>query len=246
METSYKKIFYAGISYKEYPQKGQKLKKTGLPLKKLNREFPYLLGGRRKTGKLKIYFSLLPEYAGKTLLGGKPRLWKPEQAERLIYEAGEKASADQGCREQIIAADFRGYCGYTEPLPLELWAVCLYQQRPFDSICVSFPKEAGEGELWRLAELMGPYFPRMKRVACKGPASSLSDQLEDYLYGEFGIVMTGIENLPAGTLCIDFGQEESSGEISRPDHKKVKYINHFETLKFLDTAVKNGYNTKVN
>lgn len=227
METDYKKIFYAGIINNEYPPKGQKLKKTGLSLRRLERVFPYLLGeGRGNLGKLQIYFSLLPEYAGKTLLGGKPKIWKPEMAEKLMYGAGEKAYAYMDCTEQIITMDLSKY---TDAIPIELWAAWLYQKKPFDSICVSLSPEGGEQELWQLTELIVPYLPRMKKVAFRGQKSQLSEMLEDYLYEEYGIVMTETAKIPPDMPNLDLNCFE----------------NRFETVKFLDTAVKNGYNTEV-
>lgn len=227
METYYKKIFYAGIAYKEYPEIGQKLKKTGLPLKKLGREFPFLLGeGRGTMGKLQIYFSLLPEYAGKTLFGGKPKVWKPEMARKLLHGAGEKAYVYKECSEQIIEVDLGEYA---EEVPIELWAAWLYQQRPFDSICISVDQESGERELRQLIELIAPYLPRMKRVAFKGQRSQLSERLEDYLYEEFGIVMMDTEKIATDMVHINLSYFE----------------NRLEAVKFLDTIVKNGYNTDV-
>ena len=227
METDYKKIFYAGMINNEYPPKEKKLKKTGLSLRKLERAFPYLLGeGRGSLGKLQIYFSLLPEYAGKTLLGGKPKIWKPETAKRLMYEAGEKAYAYEDCTEQIIAVDLNKY---TDAIPIELWAAWLYQQRPFDSICVSLSPEEGEQELRQLTELIAPYLPRMKKVVFRGEKSQLSEMLEDYLYEEFGIVM-----IETGRKLPDM-----------PNLNLNSFENRLETVKFLDTAVKNGYNTEV-
>ena len=234
METYYKKIFYAGIAYKECPAKGQNLKKTGLPLKKLSREYSYLLGGGRgNMGKLQIFIALLPEYAGKTLIGGKPKEWKREMAGKLLYEAADRASFSLDCSEQIIATDF----ACAKDVPVELWAVCIYQQRPFDSICISLFPDGGERELEQVRELIAPYLPRMKRVAYKGQKSRMSETLEDYLYEEYGIVMTDTEKIPSDMLYLDFGQEGARGG--------GKYLNQSENLKFLDTAVKNGYNTDV-
>lgn len=217
-----------GIAYKEYPEKGRNLKKTGLPLRKLEREFPYLLGeGRRKVRKLQVYFTLLPEYAGKTFFRGNPRSWKQERIRKFSDDAWEKASTAQGCTEQIVAMELGGH---TEPLPIELWAVRLYQKRPFDSICILQEQETEEQELEQLVELIAPYLPRMKSVVFKGQKSETAEMLADYLYEEFGIVMVKTQNTPADMPVIDFGTKESRGE----------------TLKFLDIAVKNGYNTKVN
>lgn len=231
METDYKQIFYVGIADNEYPPKGQNLKWTGLPLRKLDREFPYLLGeGRRKVRKLQVYFVLLPEYAGKTFFRGRPRSWKPETIRKFLDHAWEKASIEQGCTEQVVTMDLGVYA---QTLPIELWAVRLYQKRPFDSICILQDQETGERELEQLVELITPYLPRMKNVVFKGRKSENSERLADYLYEEFGIVMAESENIPADMPVIDLGVEK----------KTAGYV---ETLKFLDIAVKNGYNTEVN
>lgn len=74
METNNKNIFYMGIASGQYPEKGYDLKKLGLPVRKIGREYPYLLGKERaRAGRLQIYYVLLPEYSGKTFLGEDPR-----------------------------------------------------------------------------------------------------------------------------------------------------------------------------
>lgn len=227
MKTFYKNLFYGTIAASEYPPKGEKLKKTGLPIQRLTREIPYLLGeGRGNKGKLQIYFSLLPEFAGRTFFGKKPRSWKPEAAERLLHDAGERAYVNADCAEQIIAADLKQY---KEEIPIELWAAWLYHQRPFDSICVSLDEESGQKELQQLTDLIAPYLPRMRRIACRGPRGQCAEMLEKYLYEEFGIVMTDAEKISGVLPAFDLNGFES----------------RLKTLKFLDTVVKNGYNTKV-
>ncbi len=276
METDYKRIFYVEIAWEKHPESGQNLKKTGLHLKKLGREYPYLLGrGRRKINKLQIYFVLLPEYAGKRLFSGKMKNWKPECAQKLLNEAWERAYVSHGCTEQIFALPYKSYAencqesifvnllstGPSPVLPVELWAVGLYQSRPFDSLCIMLPEDAGEQEAEQLKELMEPYLPRMKRVIFKGPKSTASELLNDYLYEEFGIVMTETQRVLSGMPVLDFCTQEygsGKGYSALGDTRKDKvynlqegrkwpaYISEGEILKFLDIAVKNGYNTKVN
>ncbi len=253
MEMECRKIFYTGILYGKYPDKGCRLKKEGLPIRKLDREFSYLLGkGRKNMGKLRIYFTLLPEYAKgplfgrKTLEGGafpgtKPRTWKPALAGALLDRAWERAYGELGCTERVMGAEFSADVW---EMPLEVWAVCLYRQRPFDSICISLPEE-GEQRFSELWELVVPYLPRLRRVAFRGRKSQLSELLEVQLYEEYGIVLTDTDGISEGMVFLDFDQRPGEGDrdFCPTEGKCVTYA---ETWKFLDTAVKNGYNTKVN
>jgi len=272
METDYKRIFYEAIAWKECPEKGQNLKKTGLDLRKLEREFPYLLGSeRKKIKKLQVYFTFLPEYAGKKIFKSSPKNWKMEYAQKLLNDAWEMAYTNLGCTEQILALpnesceeNMLAKLLASSPLmelPVELWAVGLYQARPFDSLCILLPEDAGRKETERLQELLEPYLPRMKRIIYKGQESKASSWLTDYLYEEFGIVMMKAQKLPSDMPVLDFGIQEwgngklplsSGGGIKYEVHNlrkgkaKAVYISSAEILKFLDIAVKNGYNTKVN
>lgn len=93
-----------GIASGQYPEKGYDLKKLGLPVRKIGREYPYLLGKERaRAGRLQIYYVLLPEYSGKTFFRGRPKRWKEDRAQRLLEEAEERAVIGYDCREQVSA-----------------------------------------------------------------------------------------------------------------------------------------------
>jgi len=64
-----------GIAYETYPEKGVRLVKTGLEIKKLEKEFPYFSGTGRETGRLQIYHTLLPRW------DCREQLWTPELGE---------------------------------------------------------------------------------------------------------------------------------------------------------------------
>ncbi len=243
METNNKNIFYMGIASGQYPEKGCDLKKLGLPVRKIGREYPYLLGKERaKAGRLQIYYVLLPEYSGKTFFTKKPKRWKGESARRLLEEAEERAVIGYDCREQVITPQLT-----KNPLwiPTELMAVCLYQCRPFDKLCISLPGEGREQEMDEALELLTPYLPRMKQVTFAGEEGENVGMLEDYLYGEFGIVMTRSAKVPDDRPWLDLGEDESQETCPVKSSGKIKRISRRETLKFLDTTVKSGYNTKV-
>lgn len=247
METDYKKLFYVGIAYGAYPQEGKKLKRTGLPIKELEKEFPYLLGeGRMAVKKMRIFYALLPEYSGKALITGKPKSWKVQVVRALLEDAQTRAERAFDCREQLLGQELSGNA---LQVPLELMAVYLYHQRPFDKICISLPDEGGEREIEQLKELLIPYLPRIRQVAFKGKESSLSNWLEEYLYDEFGIVMMGAHGELEDMLWLNLREDmaENSLQLRLEKEKAIKRcVSPVMALKFLDTAVKNGYNTDVN
>lgn len=241
MEANYLNLFYVGILYGQYSETGKKLAGTGLAVRKLGREFPYLLGkGRGAAGRMLIYYALLPQYSKKALLSGKPRGWKKDTAIKILERAEQKAAVEWGCREQILAPELGGIVTQT---PLELLAVCLYRQRPFDKLCISLPGDAGEYILEQALELMTPYLPRMRQVILTGGESLMAERLETYLYEEFGIILIRDAKAPRGLPWIDL---RSGEDFPGEETGNSRRISSMEALKFLDTIVKNGYNTLVN
>ena len=97
MEANYLNLFYAGILYGQYSETGKKLATTGLAVKKLGREFPYLLGkGRGAAGRMLIYYALLPQYSKKARLSGKSVGWKRDTAIKILEKAEQKAAVGMG------------------------------------------------------------------------------------------------------------------------------------------------------
>lgn len=238
MEEKIVKIFYGGLIKGGYPKEGQNLKKTGLALERLEGDLPYLLGeGKKEAGRVRIYYSLLPEYSRKALFTGKPKGWKGETAQVLVAGARQRAAQEGDCREEILAPELAPGFGR---LPPELLAAGLYRCRPFDRLAVSLPQEAGEegGELAK--ELLGPYLPRMRQVVFVGKESRASRLLEEYLSCEFGIIMVNAGKAPGDMAWLDL-----DGTAERKPRGR-NHINQPGILKFLDTSVKNGYNTDVN
>lgn len=164
-----------GIAYETYPEKGVRLVKTGLEIKKLEKEFPYFSGTGRETGRLQIYHTLLPQYCGKTFFRGRPKQWKRESAAGLMEEAREKAMIRWDCREQLWTPELGENA---EEIPRELLAACLYRCRPFDRLFVSLEEEDGEYGLGRALHLLQPYLPRMRQVMYVGRESPVSLLLE--------------------------------------------------------------------
>ena len=241
METNYLNLFYAGILYGQYAENGKKLTGEGLAVRKLGREFPYLMGrGRGAAGRMLIYYALLPQYSKKTKFTGKPKGWKKDTAVKLLERAEQKAVVEWGCREQILAPEFGKDPGR---MPFELLAVCLYRLRPFDKLCISLPEDAGECDFEQVLDLMTPYLPRMRQVMLAGRERPVTERLENWLYEEFGIILIKKEKPPAKTPWLDLCAENEKQERAGSSLENSGRVSCRDALNFLDTAVKNGYNT---
>lgn len=228
-----------GIARDKYPEKGQKPIKSGLPVKKAGREYPYLYGqGRAFAGRLSLSYGLLPQYMGRTFLTGKSRSWKREAVERIVEKTWQQAQ-EKGSRQLILTPELGGS---PDQIPPELLAVCLYRFRPFDKLGISLPEDGGEYGMEQALELITPYLPRMRQVALVGGDGPVAEKLERFLYEEFGIIMTKSKRIPSGYLFLDLGGEEQEADRAFFSGNSGR-ISRGEALKFLDTTVKNGYNT---
>lgn len=237
-------IFYMGIAYGVWGKEIRRLKKDGLPIQKMGREFSYLWGeGRGRKGRVQIYYALLPEYQGKRKFSGALKGWKPEIVKALLAQTAEKAAVGFNCRELLCSPALRQN---PEQVPEELLAVCLYRQRPFDRLCISLPRDGGEYQMQHAVELLSPYLTRIRQVVLKGDDSEASRLLEQYLYEEFGIIMIRSGAADPGMPWLDLSDGEGNIYERRENPGSRGYISRVEALKFLDTAVKNGYNTEVN
>lgn len=244
MEQLYKNFFYMGIAEEESIQK-RTLKKEGLSIEKMDRRLMFpAWEGRRILAYVQLYFSLLPQY--EEGLFHKKKSWKPEDIRSIIRQGEMVASDKWECREMICAKELGGKA---DEIPTELLAAYLYRQRPFDSICICLPEwgdEAARQALW----LLSPYLSRMKKIQLLGEENRASDYLATNLYQEFGILAMKKDEPEEGMAVLDLRKEEETegnqAEQLLWKRKKIRCINRSETLKFLDTTVKNGYNTKVN
>lgn len=284
----------------------KRLMKEGVSIQQCGGGLPYFLWeGRRKTARVQLYTALLPICWRGSF--GRERKLKKEEAAVIIEKTAERAWEKLHCREILLeplplenpsqqsAGPLAGKllsAGLgtmellpSEALPIELLAVCLYRQRPFDRVGIYLPyREMGEAQqaMW----LLLPYLSRLRQVRLFGEPSEEGLALSQRLYQEFGLA-AGYEPLPFGRMksengvqsgkaeiagCVqEEGKEEGFGKKVQPMENMVildlrtgaegekirteqnlwkrhgiRCVNRAETLKFLDTIVKNRYNTEVN
>ncbi|MDO4464584.1 MAG: hypothetical protein Q4C57_08540 [Bacillota bacterium] len=244
MEIRCSGIFYMGIAKGERARRKQ-LERDGLSIHQVERRFPYLLWeGRNLTAYVQIYFTLLPQYEKR--LFSKDRIWDLQEAGRLLERAGETAADLRECRERIFARELGGV---GDDIPKELLAVCLHRKRPFEQISIRLPQTGGE-EVDQAVWLLRPYLTRIRQIFLCGEWGEQMMDLEERLYREFGIMTQESLRPPEGILLLDLRSGEAltedGGEQKGSGSRNGGCVNCTEALKFLDTTVKNGYNTGVN
>ena len=244
METRCSGIFYMGIAKGERARRKQ-LERDGLSIRQVERRFPYpLWEGRNLTAYVQIYFTLLPQYEKR--LFSKDRIWDLQEAGRLLERAGETAADLRECRERIFARELGGS---GNDITKELLAVCLHRKRPFEQISIRLPQTGGE-EVDQAVWLLRPYLTRIRQIFLCGEWGEQMMDLEERLYREFGIMTQESLRPPEGILLLDLRSGEAltedGGEQKGSGSRNGGCVNRTEALKFLDTTVKNGYNTGVN
>lgn len=246
MKKISKNIVYLGIAYGCAMQNYKEVLKTGLPIKKLKEALPFA------RGELQIYSAMLPEYAGSTFFRHKNKCWKPEQAIQILEETDRRFRERLAYREIVLEEALQRDILHTakevvrRDVPIELLATRLYASKPFEKVCVSLPTEGGDYQLEQAIYLLEPYLAGLQQVAFIGTNERLARHMEEYLYEEYGMLMTRERRPTSKSLWLDLREEEAYGNNVSSGRTGIKYINWSETLKFLDTTVKNGYNTKVN
>lgn len=136
-----------------------------------------------------------------------------------------------------------------EALTDRLYEILLYQERKQSKepvINLSLPMEGGERDTDRLITIVEPYLSKINLVVLVGEENNETQRLEDYLYDEYGIVTTYEKYPKRNTLWIDMEDAQKQILLNYAKENGICHINSAEVLKFLDTAAKNGYNTKVN
>ena len=186
--------------------------------------------GKIHKGYIQYYFATIPEYQHNFII---KQSWKPEKLKKYLQEAFEIVSPD----DYYIHPDLRCLLGREEHHPdlppMSLMEAMLGEREKLSTVEIILPSERRLGVKDTLAVLLYPYLPRVNSITLVGGDETLCASLADFFYGEFGILTMNEKRSAVNTSSYkrSFVLDLWSGED--------------ETLKFLDTMVKNGYNTKV-
>lgn len=254
-------IFYMSIQKGACAGEIPDFRRKGMVMGRLQNSLPYFLwDGKRKTAFLEVYYGLWPEYERRSfcIKGLSERLeapgttikqalfpvqpWRREQAERVLEQARVRIRSEFCCQEEVMA---KGFPGAWESVPVQLLAALLYRCAPFERVAVSLPEE-GEAGAEEAAWLLYPYLNRVRRVSILGKQSRGKEALREFLQDEFGLVPSYEKRSGKGELWLDLRKEITAGGGFGSENGKGSYVSRGAALNFLDTAVKNGYNTKVN
>lgn len=176
--------------------------------------------------------SITGESDGHTKPGNRSRHWgwhdwKAEKLSDCLQETIERVRPDD-CYVHPRVRRMLGAGAYEELPPMPLLEAMLYEKKGFHSLDIVLPPESRTGVMDTLIHLLNPYLARINTISVVGEEEGLFAELEDYFYGEYGIVVNRAKRAGKNGFILNLW---SGAE---------------ETLKFLDTMVKNGYNTKVN
>lgn len=251
MDKHIKKIYYITIAESEEGRE----RKRNVPLAVYQCGFglPFMEGSaalRRKCAadsKLQIYFSLLPGRVIKDMeKARKKKKWMQKLTAAFTF-----IQESMDCKpEDIIFSDrlFSVFGGKCE-LPEELFAAYLYDSRErysFKHMNITLSADCGLLTAESVIRLLNPYLSQINTVTFTGEETESTWTVEDYLYEEYGITAAYKKRPEKDTVWLDFDNKEAKHLISYAFENGIYRISRSEILKFLDTTVKSGYNTKVN
>lgn len=239
MEKKETSIFYLGIAQGESFTGGRRERKSGLPIRAAENRLEY------PGGYIKVFYAMLPEFSGRKLGSRKGKAWKPKVKQQLLQRTLEKVREESTYSEILLTSQLSLE---KQEVPIELQAAYLHRHAPFDRVYVCFSGEGGTFEAREAILLLSPYLKRMRQVVLSGKESAATELFSEYLYYEYGIVperkrkMVGASGRASEKpVVLDLGNRAAEEGVPLG---ACQCINNEETLKFLDTTIKNGYNTE--
>ena len=211
-----------------------------------------------ETGAVTLYFCLLPvSVLNKPEKRRKRKKWLAflqESLNRMQILMRENGDYENG--ELLFSEELRRLLALKTEAETEsesvLWQICLKEavkaggQKQLVSISLSLPEESGPLAVSRSKELLIPYLAGINYVVYVGGEGEVAWQMEDFLYQEYGILMSYAQKPKKGTIWIDFEEKRGSASDEFASANGIYHLNSAAVLKFLDTTAKNGYNTEVN
>ena len=204
----------------------------------------------------KLVGCLVPEYDR-----GK-RAWE----EKRLTDCLDAVIHAIPCEEYYLQPEVAGLVGVEERFPPEALLQCLLQQVP----CMEYLYCIGwEEGTQRLRELLEPYFPRINHVSVVSDKPEEYEWFGEYLYMDYGtplscaprleanlgregrtVILDGKRDynipwqaFPKGAVYVDIWSVEGKRQLLEKRRQDAKYLS---IVKFLDTTMKSGYNTRVN
>lgn len=243
MEKDIKSLYYIGIESKR-PGKRHKGRERRQPIA-IYRHIRQL---SLENGSICLYHSLLPSFFEEDL---QNKRWRKKWMMRL-EEAEEYAKEKLDVHfpwETVFSEKLCFLMGKDSEIPPVLFAVGLKRLKERQSlahISISLPEECGPVAAENMVELLQPYLSRINYVVFVGDESENSAWIEDYLYREYGIIMSYGKRPEKHTVWLDLGEDRVPVMKKFALDNGIYHLSRGEILKFLDTVVKNEYNTKIN
>lgn len=243
MEKETKLLYYIGIEDEKRPAKlSGRQRKQPLAIYRHTELFPL------EKGSVCLYCSRLPFLMEEEM--GRRR--RRKQWMRRLFEAQAYAEEKLGVRipeGMVLSDELCKLIDRQEDLPLSVFALGLKrfaEKTSFANISISLPRECGPGAAENMVELLSPFLSRINYVTFVGKESETAGRVEDYLYGEYGIVMSYGNRPGKNQVWIDLGEPRTPAMEKFLSDNEIYHLSRGEMLKFLDTAAKNEYNTKIN
>lgn len=215
-----------------------------------------------------LVFCMVPQY----YMGSRP--WDEDKLTGYLQSMLDGAEC-RGCEAYYLQPELGGLIRMKEKLPPEILLRQVFRQVPCWEYLFYiageelFLTEEIQEEYRLLLVLLEQYLPRINHFTLIADRPEKYGQFTEYLYEEYGIptafmdrmerrfgkdgrtvVLDGRRNyripysvIPNDAAYVDFWSVSGKNRIMEKMRRDVRYMS---TVKFLDTLVKNGYNTIVN
>lgn len=221
MEENEKSLLYFGIE-EDTGAKKKWWEKYMLPIYRCGRK------GKIQGGRLQYFYVPVPEYY---FVRGSRTGWKAEKLRECLIGTIEKACPDDYYLHPKVRKMLGGMEQGDLP-PISLLEAMLHERltggNGYRNVSICLPQGSRTGIAEVLIHLLSPYLSRINFISVIGGEEALFEELEEYFYEEYGIVANRAKKQEKDSFLLNLWGGER------------------ETVKFLDTMLKNGYNTKVN
>lgn len=127
--------------------------------------------------------------------------------------------------------------------PLPVWQALLRQMEITPDIYIELPESDSWEALELMKELLEPYFIRIRQITFLGEENRVYSEMEEYLYEEYGILAGYARQWNEESSFFHIWDDSPSAEVEMAGNREITST---LAVDYLDTRVKNGYNTRVN